>query len=99
MILNLHSGTKFMGWLRHCLYCNSNKAVAGFSSDIDECQLKPCAHACRNFVAGFECSCNKGYELNDDKRTCRGEIHLKHGNSDSLAEMFFQMFRQSHWRN
>ena len=73
--LNIPFPFNYLMKSNHLLILTLNSS--GFSPlDIDECQLKPCAHACRNFVGGFECSCRGGYELNDDKRTCRGEMRL-----------------------
>ena len=33
----------------------------------------PCAHGCKNFIGSFECTCQKGYILNNDQRTCEGK--------------------------
>ena len=42
--------------------------------DIDECLSSPCNHTCTNTAGGFQCSCNDGYELDDDRRTCNGVL-------------------------
>ncbi|OXB61755.1 hypothetical protein ASZ78_002320 [Callipepla squamata] len=41
--------------------------------DIDECLVNNggCDHFCRNTVGSFECSCQKGYKLLTDERTCQ----------------------------
>ena len=40
--------------------------------DVDECTLSPCDHTCINNVGSFECSCNDGYVLDRDERSCSG---------------------------
>ncbi|KAF7237649.1 Signal peptide, CUB and EGF-like domain-containing protein 1 [Varanus komodoensis] len=44
-------------------------------TDIDECMVNNggCDHFCRNTVGSFECSCQKGYKLLTDERTCQGD--------------------------
>ncbi|XP_053386538.1 low-density lipoprotein receptor-related protein 1-like isoform X2 [Mercenaria mercenaria] len=38
---------------------------------IDECkERRPCSQICNKKIIGFECSCNPGYQLRADKRTC-----------------------------
>ena len=44
--------------------------------DIDECLLSPCNHTCTNTAGSFQCSCNDGYELDDDGRTCNGVLYM-----------------------
>ena len=48
-----------------------------FSLDINECSSNegrgPCEHICINTLAGYICQCNRGFSLNTDKRTCKGE--------------------------
>lgn len=52
---------------------------AGFSAtfikELDECELKDhgCEHNCINTLGGYQCSCNIGYELHSDKKTCESE--------------------------
>ena len=41
-------------------------------SDIDECTEDPCDHDCTNTDGSFTCSCNNGYELDDNGRSCNG---------------------------
>ena len=43
-----------------------------FISDIDECTEDPCDHNCTNTDGSFTCSCNNGYELDDNGRSCNG---------------------------
>ena len=42
--------------------------------DIDECVLDQdiCQHTCINTVGSYYCDCEKGYELRDDMKTCKG---------------------------
>ena len=42
--------------------------------DIDECARKTdnCSQNCRNTPGLYECSCDVGYELGSDSRTCQG---------------------------
>ncbi|KAH9504865.1 hypothetical protein Btru_062124 [Bulinus truncatus] len=40
-------------------------------ADVDECQEKGiCQQSCDNVLGTYFCSCNKGYQLQDDKRSC-----------------------------
>ena len=41
-------------------------------SDIDECIEDACDHNCTNTDGSFICSCNDGYELDDNGRSCNG---------------------------
>ena len=43
--------------------------------DINECASSNggCAQVCTNSVGSFQCSCNSGYTLNGDGRTCSGK--------------------------
>ncbi len=40
--------------------------------DIDECSLgiSNCSHGCNNTDGGFICTCEDGYTLTNDSRTC-----------------------------
>ena len=44
--------------------------------DVDECSinLHNCAHVCSNIVGSFNCSCQNGFILQPDGRTCEGMI-------------------------
>ena len=50
-----------------------------YVSEIDECQrlLDNCQQECINTEGSFNCSCNEGFELQDDERTCEGNKLLK----------------------
>ena len=45
-----------------------------YSADHDECLSSHhgCEHKCNNFHGSFFCSCNTGYALNRDNKTCSG---------------------------
>ena len=43
-----------------------------FHVDVDECEVSPCDQICNNTVGAFECSCNEGFRLDEDGRTCDG---------------------------
>ena len=45
------------------------------NADINECSSTNggCNHVCTNTIGTFLCSCNSGYELESDQRTCVGE--------------------------
>ena len=45
-----------------------------FLLDIDECATDNggCSQVCVNKPGSFECKCNAGYVLADDKKTCKG---------------------------
>ena len=33
-----------------------------------------CSHNCVNTEGSYYCTCDNGYELNDDKHTCEGNV-------------------------
>ena len=43
-------------------------------TDFDECanDSSLCDHNCTNTDGSFTCSCNNGYELDDNGRSCNG---------------------------
>ena len=45
-------------------------------SDVNECNTANggCNQICTNTIGSFLCSCNTGYELDSDQRTCVGEF-------------------------
>lgn len=45
-------------------------------TEINECAAtsSPCEHTCTNTVGSFQCSCNDGYLLDDDGRSCDGTL-------------------------
>ena len=49
---------------------------ACFFADTDWCSVAVCDQQCNETSDGssFTCSCRDGYILNDDMRTCRGEL-------------------------
>ena len=44
-------------------------------SDVDWCAVAGCGQLCAETAGGvsFVCSCDVGFLLNDDAKTCRGE--------------------------
>ena len=49
-----------------------------FPPDIDECLSNNggCSDTCTNIAGGMQCSCPQGFELDDDRLTCRGTSGL-----------------------
>ena len=47
-----------------------------FLIDIDECATDKggCSQVCVNKPGSFECKCNDGFLLADDRKTCKGEL-------------------------
>ena len=47
--------------------------------DVDECSNNQhnCDHVCGNIVGSFNCSCQNGFILQPDGRTCEGMIMCK----------------------
>ena len=46
-------------------------------TDIDECREgSPCQQGCVNIVGSYACTCNSGYQLAADGRTCEGTFDL-----------------------
>ena len=45
-----------------------------FFTDLNECAINNgnCGQVCTNTVGSYNCSCNGGYILNGDARTCAG---------------------------
>ena len=52
-----------------------NSSKQHFFSDVDECaeNTSGCSQRCTNTVGSFICSCNLGYTLGSDKKTCLGK--------------------------
>lgn len=44
-------------------------------TDLNECNQapKPCNFICKNTEGSYQCSCPKGYILQEDGRSCKGE--------------------------
>ena len=62
----------------HVLVCNdeyhNHKII--INVDINECNTNNggCDTTCTNTVGSYECSCNTGYELNNDLHHCDGKL-------------------------
>ncbi|KAH1028247.1 hypothetical protein HUJ05_001622 [Dendroctonus ponderosae] len=52
--------------------------------DIDECEDRngDCEHRCRNEIGGYRCSCDEGYILRADNRTCEKPTDNGRNNGD-----------------
>ena len=48
------------------------------TADINECDTDNggCNQTCTNTIGSFVCSCGLGYELNEDRLGCNGELSL-----------------------
>ncbi|MDN0705619.1 hypothetical protein FCX65_25585, partial [Escherichia coli] len=46
--------------------------------DLNECNQapKPCNFICKNTEGSFQCSCPKGYILQEDGRSCKGKVEF-----------------------
>ena len=44
-------------------------------ADIDECQYSVCDHNCINSEGSYTCTCNSGFYLDRDGRSCLGKQH------------------------
>lgn len=68
----------------HYSFCGIESLLPESLSDLDECALQlnsveedtppQCQHLCHNYVGGYFCSCRPGYELQQDGRSCQGEV-------------------------
>lgn len=65
--------------------------------DLDECALspKPCNFLCKNTEGSYLCSCPRGYSLQPDGKTCRGDFHLSKINHSSFG---YKLNLKLHWR-
>lgn len=47
-------------------------------SDVDECSSNNggCEHVCQNQLGSFQCDCEFGYKLDEDRRSCSGKCSL-----------------------
>ena len=59
-------------------------------TDINECATNNgnCGQVCTNTVGSYTCSCNSGYSLNADARTCAGRdmIYLQYEIQTNLIQ-------------
>lgn len=56
--------------------CCVMMCVSPCVSDLDECSQspKPCNFVCKNTEGSYLCSCPRGYILQPDGKTCKGEL-------------------------
>ena len=65
------------------------------SSDINECDdpsKNNCEQTCLNKDASFECACQRGYVLNNDKQTCSGNLVLDALTYKKINESYFNNY-------
>ena len=63
------------------------------SLDIDECtmDIDGCAQTCTNEPVGsFTCSCDAGYTLNADGKTCDGRSHVHNQQPHRMKHLCFK---------
>ena len=61
-------------------FCNIIMATTlflQFKLDINECSSNNggCAHHCHNTHGNYYCSCNQGYQISWDDRSCAGMLN------------------------
>lgn len=58
---------------------SSSVSLLCFIVDVDECVQapKPCNFICKNTEGGYLCSCPRGYILQEDGKSCRGNTQQK----------------------
>ena len=68
----------FLFTITHYTYSNLEGAdnSSDFSTDIDECGTNNggCEHNCNNTIGAFECYCDSGYRLEENRLNCSGEL-------------------------
>jgi fibulin 1/2 len=55
---------------------NGTVATNNSCTDVNECMnnsTNDCEHNCNNILSSFSCSCNAGFMLNDDGKSCDGQ--------------------------
>lgn len=56
--------------------CEGSVTCSGFLlTEMDECSLPDnggCEQHCENTLGSYKCTCEPGYELTADKRSCEG---------------------------
>uniref|UniRef100_A0A3P9MQM8 Fibrillin 2b n=1 Tax=Oryzias latipes TaxID=8090 RepID=A0A3P9MQM8_ORYLA len=63
-------------WKKCFCFCLISSCFVPFSPDINECDVEPniCQFGtCTNTPGSFQCSCQPGFVLSDNKRRCYGE--------------------------
>lgn len=66
-----------------------NADVSCLSSlDLDECNQspKPCNFICKNTEGSYQCSCPRGYILQEDGKICKGS-HPGEGSRDTASSL------------
>ena len=62
---------------QEALFCDKLRSIL---TDINECTANTdgCGQICTNTDGSFMCSCNSGFALNNDARTCSGKRTLNY---------------------
>lgn len=57
--------------------------------DVDECiqAPKPCNFICKNTEGGYLCSCPRGYILQEDGKSCRGDTHTQQNRTSKYSRV------------
>ena len=57
-----------------CMYVGDCLSL-NITLDTNQCTTDNggCDHTCTDFIPGHECSCDDGYVLGSDRKTCNGE--------------------------
>lgn len=69
---------QYVLWSVTTFYLNFLLFFSFLVPDIDECRYGYCQQLCANVPGSYSCSCNPGFILNPDSRTCQGKHIHKH---------------------
>lgn len=69
---------QYVLWSVTTFYLNCILFFSFLVPDIDECRYGYCQQLCANVPGSYSCSCNPGFILNPDSRTCQGKHIHKH---------------------
>lgn len=82
-----------IGFLYSCIFLSR---IVFFSSDVNECELQTdeCNHHCINTEGSYNCKCNIGYLLQDNRRTC---VKCKLLHTSPLQLLLILILNQIFW--